>query len=103
MNRVQLTNVLLIIALVIALCEWAPATILVLIATLLVMWPDKSVEVSDAEVRAAAEALALENVYVLRSEATGLWTAYEIGHLSIASCQSYNAVVVKALQVISSR
>lgn len=87
-----------------SIATWSPYAMLIFAAILAAMLYNKEVAFDASEVRAAAEALALEGVYILSDARTGRWTAYEVGSATILAARgSYNAVVLHALDVISKR
>lgn len=78
---------------------------LVLFAVIFAICASRSSTPFDAdEVRAAAEALALENVYILRDPVSGRWSAFEAGKAAaLTSRSSYDGVVLNALDILSRR
>lgn len=95
---------LAVLGFAVSVASWSPYALLVFLSILALLFYNKETNFDLSEVRAAAEALALEGVYVLNDARSGLWTAYEVGSTTaLAVRSSYNAVVLHALDVISKR
>ena len=78
------------------------ALLFVLISALIILGRGSSSD--DCEVRAAAEALSLEGIYILQDPTSGAWVAFEVGHpAEIARRATYNRAVLAAFHLLSRR